>query len=137
MNKNFIQNYNKAVESVQKLVKNVILVLVYRPGPGFLLDLEQSNQLFQLLIPGLLAVAREKKLPVIDLSRTFNPKDKSHYGTTPIEPSNKSSMFIANLIMKVLEDFKFEESESKIDYGTDRSKITVEVNEKNYIYKLN
>lgn len=136
MTESFITNYTKAVDSVMKLIPNVILVLVYRPGPGFLLNLEQCNQLFNLLIPGLLAVARQKKLPVIDLSRTFNPENKSHYGTTPIEPSNKSSMFIANLIIKVLGDFKFGEDTSKIYYGSEKDKIIIDKNSEDYLYKL-
>lgn len=49
-----------------------------------------------LRVLGKLAV--EFRLPIIDLSRTFNPHDKTHYGSTPIEPSNVSGQFIADLI---------------------------------------
>lgn len=45
-------------------------------------------------------LAVEFRLPIIDLSRTFNPYDKTHYGSTPIEPSNVSGQFIADLIAK-------------------------------------
>ena len=46
-------------------------------------------------------LAMELRLPIIDLSRTFDPTDKRHYGSTPIEPSNMSGQFIADLIAKV------------------------------------
>lgn len=47
-------------------------------------------------------LAVEYRLPIIDLSRTFDPNKKSHYGSTPIEPSNISGQFIADLIAQVL-----------------------------------
>lgn len=50
----------------------------------------------------LTQLAVEFSLPIIDLSRTFDPNNKSHYGSTPIEPSNKSGQFIADLIAEVM-----------------------------------
>ena len=76
------------------------------------------------------AIAQEFKLPVIDLAKTFDPNDPTHYGkgtgSSPIEPSNKSSQFIADLTKKIIEDFKFGVDESKIYYG--HSPIIVEPN---------
>lgn len=58
--------------------------------------------IFLLAHPIVVAqLAMELRLPVIDLSRTFDPTDKRHYGSTPIEPSNTSGQFIADLIAKV------------------------------------
>ena len=131
----FINNYSKAIDSVLELNKQIIIVIVYRPGPGFLLDLSQSNVLFSELVPKLLIESRKRKLPVIDLSRTFNPLDISHYGSTPIEPSNKSGLFIVDLIETVLSDFNYEKDESKVYYGIGKD-LKIEVNVDNYKYNL-
>lgn len=131
----FIDNYSKAIDSVLLFNKQIIIVIVYRPGPGFLLELDQTSVLFSKLVPNMLTESRVRKLPVIDLSRTFNPLDKSHYGSTPIEPSNKSGLFIVDLIETVLRDFNYEKDESKIYYGIGKD-IKIDLNEDNYKYKL-
>ena len=59
------------------------------------------------------------KLPIIDLSRTMNPFDKSHYGQSPTQPSNKAGQFIVDLIVHVIAKFDFESADRKamIFYG--------------------
>lgn len=129
----FETNYAKAVDEVLKLIPNTILVVVYRPGPGFIVPLDMSNRLYEALIPIIFKVGRERKLPIIDLSRTFNPLDTADYGSTPIEPSNKSGQYICDLTMKVLEDFKFGKNESKIYYGKGKH-VVIDENKENYDY---
>lgn len=57
-------------------------------------------------------VAQEYHCDIIDLSRTFNPNDENDYGNhpgagkTPIEPSNKSSQYIADLADYVIQDLE-------------------------------
>lgn len=59
-------------------------------------------------------MARKYSLPIIDLSRTFNPHSSKDYGTTPIEPSNKSGEYIAELVLHVIENFNFGSNEAKV-----------------------
>jgi hypothetical protein len=131
----FEKNYAKAVDEVLKLIPNTILVVVYRPGPGFMVPLESCNRLYENLIPIIFKVGRERNLPIIDLSRTFNPLDTADYGTTPIEPSNKSGQYICDLTMKVLDEFKFGEDKSKIYYGKGKNMV-IDNNEENYDYSF-
>jgi hypothetical protein len=130
-------NYRQTVETLIKLVPNVILVLVYKPGKTFYSlfpALEnQINILAQSLAPIIFKIARDYKLPIIDLSRTFNPDDLSHYGSTPIEPSNKSSMFICEHVDRIVSNFKFGEEESNIYYGIDEN-TKCDKNTSDYIY---
>ena len=67
----------------------------------------------------MLVICEDFGVPVIDLSRTFDPTDPTHYGTTDIEPSNKSGQFIADLVQFALEKFPFdaEQRTSRIYYG--------------------
>ena len=52
-------------------------------------------------------VCKKHKIPMIDLSKTFDPQDRKHYGSTTIEPSNLSGESIANLIKTVIEVHDF------------------------------
>jgi len=76
----------------------------------------------------MLKLAHQNQLPIIDLSRTFDPQDESHYGTgnsrekndlgvpwSGAEPSNVSSKFIAQLAMHIIKTFKV--NQSLIYYG--------------------
>jgi len=109
-----------------------MLVYVYHPqvtSIPVLYGLPPKAVVTQLLVnfaPLFMDVARKFAIPIIDLSRTFNPYDSSDYGTTPIEPSNKSGMYIVGLIKKVLEDFKFGTDPAKIYSGIGEN-IKVEV----------
>jgi len=112
------------IQNIVKRVPKLILVYVYHPQITMfpiIYWLPPENVVTELLIkfsPIYFSVAKEFNLPVIDLSRTFNPYDSSDYGTTPIEPSNKSGMYIAKLVEYVLEDFKFgTEENSKVYWG--------------------
>lgn len=61
----------------------------------------QIVSFFFLFLDCFAQLAVEFSLPIIDLSRTFDPNNKNHYGSTPIEPSNTSGQFIADLIAQV------------------------------------
>ncbi len=67
-----------------------------------------------------MAIAEMYSLPILDLSRTFDPFDRSHYGSTEIEPSNISGQFICDLVKFIVEDFNWEggdKRKSKLYYG--------------------
>jgi len=112
------------IQNIIKKVPKLILVYVYHPQITMfpmLYWLPPEKVVTELLIkfsPIYISVAKDFNLPVIDLSRTFNPYDSNDYGTTPIEPSNKSGMYIAKLVEYILEDFKFgNEEKSKVYWG--------------------
>jgi len=122
MQKKWDEEYATIVREVLERGIQLIPVICYRPGPGWYethgLSIEQVQGLVQHLGKTFLAVAREHKLPVVDLSRTFDPKDRSHYGSTVIEPSEKSGMFIARLVKHIIDKHDWE-GESKVYYGSD------------------
>jgi len=119
-----VENFEKLVVRIIKHVPKLILVYIYHPQitmVPLIWGLPPSYVVKELLIkfaPLFIGIARKYGLPLIDLSRTLNPYDSSDYGSTPIEPSNKSGMYIAKLIDHVIENFKFGEEESKIFWGT-------------------
>ena len=129
--KGFTKNYTELVRSLSHLTHQVVLVLVYRPYKDFYPEAHSEvSKLLDVVRKMFLTIAKEFKLPIIDLSKTFDPNDSSHYGkgngSSPIEPSNKSSQFIADLISTVIFDFKFGSDSSKVYYG--HGVITIENN---------
>lgn len=129
----FLKNYQLTIDKLLEMTKFLILVNVYLPGPGFTLPLDDIKELYRKIFPCLYKEARKRGLPVIDLSRTFNPNDFSHYGSSPIEPSNLSCDFIVNLIVKIINKFDFNKGVSHIYYGIG-NEIKIEENTEDYEY---
>jgi len=118
----FQEKYEKIVKELLKNDVKIILVIVYYPqnttflGIDFKKNRNKLKDLMENVSKFIFKVAKTNNLPVINLSKTFNPDDKTHYGSSPIEPSNKSSMFISTLIKKVVQDFDFDANISKSYY---------------------
>lgn len=118
----FVENYVKIIEQLNQLNTDVILVFVYKPYQDFYPQFQ--SELFKLManVKEIMSqIAKKYKLPMIDLSMTFDPTNPTHYGigngSSPIEPSNQSSQFIANLIKHVIDNYQFRSDQSYIYYG--------------------
>jgi len=119
INENFIRNYIDVIKHIHEITPEIILIVVYKPYKDFCSQYrEELDKLLESTRKIILIIAKQFKLPVIDLSKTFNPNDPTHYGMgnghDPIEPSLIGSQFIADLIKKVISDFKFGVDESKV-----------------------
>jgi len=118
-----VEEFRRLVKQVMAHVKQLILVIVYHPQVTMcpLLHMLPKQQVITELIvrfsPMFFDVARECKIPVIDLACTFNPYDAEDYGSTPIEPSNRSGVYIAELTRHVIRNFKFGVDEAKVYSG--------------------
>ena len=120
----FEQNLQLLIEKILfDLNLNLILVLCYEPYKDFVGDYgiqrQQLLQIFNIGATKMFELSETYSLPIIDLSRTFNTYDRSHYGSTSIEPSNKSGQFIVDLIQFINNNFPFKSNTktSKIYYG--------------------
>lgn len=132
---NFVEKFKTIVRKMIKIQPKSVLVFVYKPhetifkefrnnvGWGLnyipienMIDLQgRLDKVYNHLRDIYIEVGKKYRLPIIDLSQTFNYKDRTHYGSTTIEPSNKSGQTIANLIKHVLENHDFD-SQSTIYY---------------------
>ncbi|CAM9682723.1 unnamed protein product [Discosporangium mesarthrocarpum] len=128
----FVDNLHKLIETIkEEITPNIILVYVYMPQftlCPILSFLPPASTLQALLVnfSGLfIDVANKYSLPLIDLSRTFDPNNGTHYGSTPIEPSNISGQFIVDLLLKqVMLDFRFgEETGTRIYSGVGKEML--------------
>merc|ERR1711964_949783 len=105
--------YERVIDALVAKGVHVIPVVLFLPEQSFTeIPPEQAKQLHARLSRYMLDATRKHSLPVIDLSRTFNPLDASDYGvcghtkahTKPIEPSSKGGMYIARLVKRVIEE---------------------------------
>ena len=84
------------------------------PGPGD--GLQKLNCLMETLYPGVVfQLARELRLPIIDLSRSFDIYDEDLY-RCQIEPGYKGSQLIARLVTHVIAHHDFLVGESSFYY---------------------
>lgn len=123
-------NFDRMLRKVRNNTtsKKMILILVYQPHETIFERFRQSvgwglqylpienvidfagrlNTVYDHFRAIFIKKAIKYNVPIIDLSRTFNPKDRSHYGSTPIEPSNMTGQVICNLITHVILHHKFD-----------------------------
>jgi len=115
--KNFHSNYMSILDRVCKTVPKVVLMFQYRPsfhmdesygvyrsigslpGPGD--AVVKLNRLMEAIYNPILVVASQRRLPVIDLPRSFDIEDDSLY-RCQIEPSAAGGSLIAELISHVV-----------------------------------
>lgn len=94
--------YRKEYEHVVgKIIKHhkLILIMPYMPytGSGIYVMLSPlADLIYDRIREFIYSVGQKYGLPVIDLSRTFDRGNRSHYGSTEIEPSNLTCEVIAD-----------------------------------------
>lgn len=121
----FHTNYPSIVRRMVHACPHTVLMLQYRPalhmdegyygvyhametvpGPGT--GLQKLNRLMHSLYPDIVfPLARDLRLPIIDLSRSFDVHDSGLF-TCQIEPSARGSELIATLMAHVLQHHDFD-----------------------------
>lgn len=127
--RDLVANYLRIVGRVLAVTKRVVLQLQYRPSiavevedpsyfgvyraidagfpvPG-MSRLDKLHLLMEQIYPPILALARDHRLPVIDLPRSFDAFNGSLY-KSQIEPSSEGGSAIAALISHVVSHHNFE-----------------------------
>ncbi len=68
----------------------------------------------------LMQTAAKFKCPMMDLSRTLNPFDPLHYGSSGTEPSMVGGQFVVDLLFKILAVWDWNDAQraSRVFYGT-------------------
>merc|ERR1712130_813227 len=138
----FAEKYEKIVHQiVDNLGLNLIIIIHFEPHESFTdkqVHFSRDDLLSCMDFIGtkIMQIAERYKCPIIDLSRTMNPFDKKHYGSTPTLSSMQSAQFLVDLIIKVLSvwDWKNDRKKSKIYYGlkTDDNYVQNADNDKSY-----
>ena len=87
--------------------KNVGWGLQFLPIEHFINLAERLDTVYGELREVYKRIAMKYNIPLIDLSLTFDPRNRKHYGSTAIEPSNESGEVIAKLIKHVIDNHDF------------------------------
>jgi len=105
----FIANYKKVIEKVRQGCEKIVLISVYLPYLG----IGSSYGLYSPLAKPIMdkwhkfihGVAKEYNVPILDLSRTLNIGERSHYGTEDTRASNISSKCIAECLAYIYRNY--------------------------------
>lgn len=107
--KDFIANYENIISSAKKQCNKIVLVSIYLPylGPGSVYNLysSYSKPVMDKWHDFVYAMAKKYNIPVLDLSRTFDYNDRSHYGSDITRSSNKSSKCIAQCLSHIYHNY--------------------------------
>eukprot|EP00475_Leptophrys_vorax_P033340 TRINITY_DN5222_c0_g2_i1.p1 TRINITY_DN5222_c0_g2~~TRINITY_DN5222_c0_g2_i1.p1 ORF type:complete len:441 (-),score=100.74 TRINITY_DN5222_c0_g2_i1:1316-2638(-) len=155
--KEFGQRLSNILKKIEAAVPDavVIPVIVYHPHydfsisglqHGFLGCIAKTVQKYCLktmvtsMVRQFMLYARDRHLPVIDLSRTLDPSNVSHYGTEDMkkgnyidapwsgaEPSNVSNVFICELVEHVMKNFDPREKSSRVYYAKTKGQAISEI----------
>lgn len=105
----FIRNYEKIIETVKTNCPRALLVSVYLPflGPGSSYGMYGG---FASPIMGkwnefIFKLGKKHNIPILDLKRTFDVGDRSHYGTIDTRASNLSNKCIADCISYINKNY--------------------------------
>lgn len=107
--KEFISNYQKVIETSRSSCMKILLISIYLPyiGPGssygkysaFATPIIRNWNIF------LHKMARKYNIPILDLNRTFDTNNRSHYGTIDTRPSNISNKCMAACISYIHKNY--------------------------------
>lgn len=124
----FMSNYKKVIETVKHSCDKVVLISIYLPYLG----VGSSYGIYTPLAINVMTkwhdfinkIGRQYNIPILDLNRTLNVGDRSHYGIDDTRVSNSSNKCIAECLSYIYSHY----DGHRIYYAKDcdMSQITVE-----------
>ena len=105
----FINNYEKLIRTVENTCKKIILVSMYLPyiGPNSSYGKYASyaSSIMNKWHDFLYGLAKKHNIPVLDLNRTLDNKNRLHYGIDDTRTSNISSKCIAKCLTYIYDNY--------------------------------
>lgn len=99
------KSYETLVGELKRVTKNVALVSFYTPylgnGSSYSILAPYRERLRKSWNDFIFSIAKKYGCKVIDLDKLFNPYDRTDYGSTEIEPSDKTNSKIADIIASI------------------------------------
>jgi hypothetical protein len=109
MTKEYLESLESVIENILRRCDRIILTSIYAPymGSGAIYAIYSK-----VVIPvitkwrrGLEKIARKYNLPIIDLGRTINNRNKDHYGTSDIHLSEFANSCLVQCIEFICENY--------------------------------
>lgn len=104
----FKDDYEKLIIRLKSLCKKLIIVSVYSPclTEGIYKIVSPfADPIFNLWFKFLNNLCVKHNIPILDLYRTFDNTNRSHYGTTIIEPSDTATVVMAQILKTMIEEW--------------------------------
>ena len=105
----FIANYEKIIETAKGTCNKIVLVSIYLPylgvGSSYGIYSALAKPVMDKWHTFIYRIARKHKIPVLDLSRTFNIGERLHYGTDDTRASNIANSCIAKCIAYIHKNY--------------------------------
>lgn len=104
------ENYENMIKSVQISCEKIILISIYLPylgvGSSYSKYVNYSEPIMKKWNDFIYELAKKYNIPVLDLNKTLNNTDRSHYGTNDTRLSNSSSKCIAKCIKYIYNHYE-------------------------------
>lgn len=105
----FTNNFEKIIKEILAVNKKLILISIYLPylGPRSSYGMYSSiaKPIMHRWHQYIVNIAQKYDIPILDLSNTLDPYNRSHYGTYDIYPSNISINCIAECIAYINQNY--------------------------------
>ena len=105
----FISNYKTIIEMIKTSCNKLVLVSIYLPylgiGSAYGLYAPVAKPVIDKWNKFIHSLAQEYNIPVLDLSKTLNVGNRSHYGNDNTRTSNISNKCIANCISYIYKNY--------------------------------
>lgn len=109
LTEDFVNNYVDIIKSVKKFCHKVVLISPHIPylGPGSSYGIfgNISGPIISRWTSFIKNLAIKFDIPVIDLSLTVDPNNRSHYGIADIYPGNITSRCIAECVSHINKNY--------------------------------
>lgn len=106
----FIANYRKVIETAKSSCHKIVLVSIYLPylglGSSYGVFTPFGKPVMERWHKFIHGLGREYNIPVLDLSRTLNVGERSHYGNDDTRVSNVASKCIADCIAYIYSHYQ-------------------------------
>lgn len=101
----FVTNYKKVIETTKSICDRVVLISIYLPylgnGSSYGLYSPFATAVINKWHDFIYGIAREHNIPILDLGRTLNIGERSHYGSDDSRVSNITNKCIAKCLSHI------------------------------------
>lgn len=106
----FVANYRRIIETLLSSCDKIILVSIYLPylgiGSSYAVFSPLARPVMDRWNKFIQSIAQEYNIPVIDLSRTLDNGNRTHYGTDEARVSNITNKCIAKCIAHIYNNYQ-------------------------------
>jgi lysophospholipase L1-like esterase len=110
LTQDFVNDFDRVIDLTKSSCEKILLVSIYLPylGPGssYAKWSNYATPMVKRWNDFIHSVAKRSNIPVLDLNRTLNFMDRTHYGRNETHLSNRSNKMLADAIHHIYKHYK-------------------------------